>query len=91
MWERAIEADPQFVRYKTVFSCNYAYLIVQSNSITSFNEWGEGTQIEPAVAFSSTGGSISDYEVYHIGPDTYVMLTEEFTLKFKYPKQEGEL
>ncbi|KNC46829.1 endo-alpha-mannosidase [Thecamonas trahens ATCC 50062] len=41
-------------------------------SITSFNEWGEGTQIEPAVARETT-----DYTYVGYG-DRYLELTAEF-------------
>jgi hypothetical protein len=45
-------------------------------SITSFNEWGEGTQIEPASARcdSLTGGVYEDYGAR--GPGMYLKLTQ---------------
>lgn len=44
-------------------------------SLTSFNEWGEGTQIEPAADTDST--KMITYESYHQGPLTYIDLTRE--------------
>lgn len=39
-------------------------------AITSFNEWGEGTQIEAAI-------EKQNYQHYHQGPFTYISLTRE--------------
>lgn len=46
-------------------------------SITSFNEWGEGTQIEPAVPKTSSGRQYLDYAPG--GPDYYLQLTRDMT------------
>uniref|UniRef100_A0A914GZS2 Glycoprotein endo-alpha-1,2-mannosidase n=1 Tax=Globodera rostochiensis TaxID=31243 RepID=A0A914GZS2_GLORO len=60
-------------------------------SITSFNEWHEGTQIEPAVPFTSTtnGTSVdpSDgagfvYAKYDGGPEQYLEITLEMVKQY---------
>jgi glycoprotein endo-alpha-1,2-mannosidase len=46
-------------------------------SITSYNEWGEGTQIEAAVAHTSAAGvTYQGYEPQE--PDLYLRLTEQW-------------
>ena len=54
-------------------------------SITSYNEWGEGTQIEPAVAHR-------DYENYETegGPDAYMEMTQAHASAFRESKQRGK-
>lgn len=66
------------------FSCiplpfPYLMLLTIVCSITSFNEWGEGTQIEPATGFQTEGRTYKDY-----GNDPYIYLniTEQYTKKF---------
>jgi len=46
-------------------------------SITSFNEWHEGTQIEPAVHFNNENGTTFSYGEYPKGPHEYLQLTNE--------------
>ena len=64
-------------------------------SITSFNEWGEGTQIEPAMKFSTESRK---YEDYGDNPYHYLNITKEWTEAFlekkyglKIPPKEQDL
>ena len=46
-------------------------------SLTSFNEWHEGTQIEPAVPKSNNGFRYLDYSPH--SPEYYLQLTRKFS------------
>ena len=50
-------------------------LDVEAISITSFNEWGEGTQIEAAVPFQPTNGKRAYLDYQPLPPDGYLALT----------------
>merc|ERR1712187_587447 len=51
-------------------------------SITSYNEWGEGTQIEPAIPYTSPQGR--KYQDYlPNSPDYYLKKTAEWAGAFK--------
>lgn len=50
--------------------------------ITSFNEWHEGTQIEPAVPMSITGFNYEDYSP--LPHDAYLHKTRSLFSNFKY-------
>ena len=54
-------------------TCN---LSAHNPSITSFNEWGEGTQIEPAREVHASEGFSKEYLNYEPdGPYKYIDLT----------------
>lgn len=50
-------------------------------SITSFNEWHEGTQIEPAVPKTDTINDFT-YKTYNEGPNQYLALTRSLLSEF---------
>ena len=51
-------------------------------AVTSFNEWHEGTQIEPAVDHTTTGGVVfNGYGT--LGPDGYLKLTKQWADEFR--------
>jgi len=58
--------------------------------ITTFNEWHEGTQIEPAVA-GATNGAGFDYSDYEpLPPDGYITLTRQWVetfLSYAWPEE----
>ena len=61
------------------------YLIVtygvMRRSITSFNEWGEGTQIEAARDYLAEGQSYLTYG--SLGPYGYIKQSAKYALEFK--------
>lgn len=70
--------DGEYYREKMVAGIEAATKFL---SITSFNEWHEGTQIEPAVPASLTGISYWDYRPHR--PDYYLDETRRLLQKFK--------
>ena len=54
-------------------------------AITSYNEWGEGTQIEQAVA----ADGYFDYEAEG-GPDAYMHATKKHATTFREAKRARE-
>ena len=63
--------------YREGFAAALASRVGGMVSITSFNEWGEGTQIEPAVEMKREGYTYLDYTPH--GPGFYLELTREFS------------
>ena len=58
-----------------------------AHSITSFNEWGEGTQIEPARSIIKDDTYTKEYLDYgESGPYKYIHLTSNFANNFMGPK-----
>ena len=53
---------------------------VKMVSVTSFNEWHEGSQVEPAVPKTVNGFKYEDYSPG--GPDFYLQLLREYVGKF---------
>uniref|UniRef100_A0A915E6S2 Glycoprotein endo-alpha-1,2-mannosidase n=1 Tax=Ditylenchus dipsaci TaxID=166011 RepID=A0A915E6S2_9BILA len=58
-------------------------------SITSFNEWHEGTQIEPAKPFQDTNGTDFVYTQYERGPEQYLEITLEMIKTYFTPHHEN--
>jgi len=51
-------------------------------AITTFNEWHEGTQIEPAAAGAKTGGGHTYADYGKLPPDGYLALTRQWVDRF---------
>jgi glycoprotein endo-alpha-1,2-mannosidase len=62
--------------YKAAIDCGASYI-----SITSFNEWHEGTQIEPAIPYESEAFTYLDYQP--LAPDYYLDRTAYWVGQFR--------
>ncbi|MEG2061530.1 MAG: alpha-mannosidase [Alistipes sp.] len=62
--------------FRAAIDCKAPYI-----SITSFNEWHEGTQIEPAIPFSCEAFSYLDYSP--LAPDYYLKSTAQLISTWK--------
>ena len=58
-------------------------------SVTSFNEWHEGTQIEAAVPKTIPGFKYLDYSPE--APDFYIQLTKKYTDQFTKQRKEEKV
>ena len=59
-------------------------------SITSYNEWGEGTQIEPSeTRHHSSSGSSHAYTDYGNDPALYLGMTQDFVTQFVEEQSNG--
>uniref|UniRef100_A0A914E9G6 Glycoprotein endo-alpha-1,2-mannosidase n=1 Tax=Acrobeloides nanus TaxID=290746 RepID=A0A914E9G6_9BILA len=58
-------------------------------SITSFNEWHEGTQIEPAIPFKDENGTEFVYKQYEKGAEQYLEITLEMIKAYFTPHHEN--
>jgi len=65
--------------YKEAFK-SALYVKPEFLSITSYNEWHEGTQIEPAVPLTYDGYKYEDYKPEK--PDYYMNMTRQFVQQF---------
>lgn len=66
--------------YKAAIDCNAPYI-----SITSFNEWHEGTQIEPAVPYKGNAFEYLDYKP--LDTDYYLEKTAYWVKEFQESKK----
>lgn len=68
--------------YKAAIECGAPYI-----SITSFNEWHEGTQIEPAIPFKGNAFEYLDYQ--RLAPDYYLDRTAYWVDEFKRSRKKA--
>lgn len=79
-WNRANERDRRGGAYYDEMFAAARVSGARWLSITSFNEWHEGTQLEPAVPMSAGGRSYLDYAP--LAPDHYLRRTRHWLSRF---------
>lgn len=65
---KAGEAEPRLARDIVMFDADVRRMVASHepwNLVTTFNEWGEGTAVEPATEWSSSSGYGSYLDVLH--------------------------
>ena len=92
-WNRAATRDRADGRYYTKMLRSAATSGADMISITSFNEWGEGTQIEPAARPETGAGTPAvDSHLAYEYPDMYLDITRKVVARFKHTRPpEAEL
>ncbi|KAH8071920.1 glycoprotein endo-alpha-1,2-mannosidase-like protein [Aureococcus anophagefferens] len=92
-WNRAATRDRADGRYYTKMLRSAATSGADMISITSFNEWGEGTQIEPAARPERGAGTPAvDSHLAYEYPDMYLDITRKVVARFKHTRPpEAEL
>jgi len=63
-------------------------------SISSYNDWGEGTQIEPARRLNEgqSTNALHDYAIDGVDdPDKYITLTRKYSNKYLHHQHAVEL
>ena len=71
----------------TIFDKFTTYWIFQADSVSivSFNQWHEGTQIEPAIKYTDTNGTGFEYSGYEKSPQQYLEITLEMVKTYFTP------
>jgi glycoprotein endo-alpha-1,2-mannosidase len=89
MWTLAVDIDPDFVRLESLLLVYCSHFL--RYSITSFNEWGEGTQIEPAMAFAVANRTYLPYSNEKGENDDYLYLNITSTFSKKFQEKNTEI
>lgn len=76
-WNADTKQDRASGKYYREMIASALELDIEAVSITSFNEWGEGTQIEPAVPFTPSDGKRVYLNYAPLQPESYLAMTRE--------------